>query len=114
MARMRTTALLFGLIGGVLGLVPALLAMEAGASIAALDGRTGAGAGGVIAGVLSVVGIVGGALAKRSPDDSSILQLIAAIGGFLAISGFWIVSGTLFVLGALFAFLARRSERTRA
>ncbi|MFN3335903.1 MAG: hypothetical protein ACK42I_00175 [Thermomicrobium sp.] len=111
---MRIAALVFGILGGLVGLVAAFLALGIGGLAAAFAAE---GAGTVIGGGLGAVlfaalGIVGGALALSRPGVSAILQLIAALGGLVAIWLFWIPSAALFGLGALTAVLGRRSGQT--
>lgn len=112
---MRIAALVFGILGGLIGLVAAFLALGIG-GLAAAFAAEGAGTvvgGGLGAIVLAALGIVGGALALSRPGVSAILQLIAGLGGLLAIWLFWIPSAALFGLGALTAMLGRRSSRAR-
>lgn len=112
---MRIAALVFGILGGLVGLVAAFFALGVG-GLAAAFAAEGAGtviSGGLIAIVLAALGIVGGALALNRPGASAVLQLIAGLGGLFAIGLFWIPSAALFGLGALTAALERRSRRSR-
>lgn len=111
---MRIAALVFGVLGGLVGLVAAFLALGVG-GLAAAFAAEGAGlvvGGGLAAVVLAALGTVGGALALSRPGVSAVLQLIAGLGVLLAIWLFWIPSAALFGLGALTAALGRRSGRT--
>lgn len=71
---MRIAALILGLIGGVIGLFAAGLAL----GIGAIGGATGAQGSGTVVGLgwaalaLSVVGIVGGALALAKPRAAAL------------------------------------------
>ncbi len=110
MSRVRTAALLLGVSGGIVGIVVALFAMAA-SGLATSDPLGGTSAwSGVVAGMLSVAGILGGALVDRSPRDSWVLGLGAATGGFVAVSTLWVVPGALLSLGAVLAFAARRDD----
>ncbi len=112
---MRIAALVFGILGGVVGLVAAIFALGIG-GFAAAFGAEGAGTvvgGGLAAVVLAALGIVGGALALGRPGASAVLQLIAGLAGLLAVGLFWIPSAILFGIGALTAALGRRSGRAR-
>ncbi len=59
---------------------------------------------------ISVAGIVGGALANKSPKVSWIILLICGVGGFICISAFWTLPGILFIVGAIFEFVARKNK----
>ncbi|HET9017855.1 MAG TPA: DUF4064 domain-containing protein [Thermomicrobiaceae bacterium] len=109
---MRTASLVLGIIGGVFGLIAALLAMFVGGVGSALQdssGHTVAGLG-LAAFFIAVVGIVGGAVAPKYPRMAALLELVAGIAGFVAVSLFWILSGPLFLIGALLAFLGRKPK----
>lgn len=111
---MRTTALVLGIVAGVFGIIAGLLAMTVG-GIGSAVGSEGSGTVvglGMAAIFLSVLAIVGGALAGRHPGLTAIIELVAGIGGFIAISFFWILSGPLLIVGALLAFLSWRSTRS--
>ena len=107
---MRTTALVLGIIGGVLGLLAGLLVIAVGGTAVAFEAE----GGGEVTGygfatfALAVIGIVGGALAKGSPGWASALLAVAGIGGFLSAGLFWLLSGPLLLIGALLAFFGRK------
>src|SRR5690348_12669974 len=109
---MRVTALIMGVLGGVFGLLAAIVVL----GIGDIASHLGAGneaiylAVGAIA--CSAVGIIGGALSGSRPGWSAILLLIAGVGIVIAISYFGLLSGILFLLGALFAGLEYRNVRT--
>ncbi len=92
---MRTAVLILGIIGGVLGIIAAIFAMMIGGVGAAFE----ADDAGIISGlgffaiIFGIVGIVGGALASRSPKLAATLELAAGILGFIAVSMFWIPAG---------------------
>lgn len=109
---MSTASLVLGIVGGVFGILAGLLAMMVGGIGSAFEAE---GSGSVVglgfaAIMLGVLGIIGGALSNRSPGTASILQIIAAIGGFIAVSLFWVLSGVLLIAGGVMAFLARRKR----
>ncbi|MDW7981501.1 MAG: hypothetical protein RMH81_01600 [Thermomicrobium sp.] len=111
---MRIAALVFGILGGVVGLIAALLTLGIGGLFAAFqaeDAGTIVG-GGFLAILFAALGIVGGALALRRPGASAVLQVVAAVGGLVAISVFWTPSAVLFALGTVTALLGRRGART--
>jgi hypothetical protein len=109
---MRTAALVLGIVGGVFGILAGLLAMLVGGIGSAFDAEgSGMVAGlGFAAIMLGVLGIIGGALANRSPGASAILQAAAGLFGFIAVSLFWVLAGVLLLIGALMAFLGRHRE----
>jgi len=106
---MRTAALVLGIIGGVLGIIAAILAITIGGVGQAVGAQhagevTGLG---FLAFAAAVVGIVGGALALSKARVAALLMLIAGVVGFIAVSAFWLLSGPLLLIGALLAFLGR-------
>jgi hypothetical protein len=109
---MRAGGLVLGLIGGVIGLIAAGLALAVGGLGGAMDV---ADSGlvvtlGWIALGSSIVGIIGGALATAKPRLAALLMFIAAVCGFIGISLFYVVAGPLLLIGALLAFLGRNSK----
>lgn len=116
---MKTTALVLGIIGGVLGLLAGLLVITIGGTAVAFEAEGGGeltGFGFATFG-LAVVGIVGGALAKGSPGWSAALLAVSGVGGFITAGLFWLLSGPLLLIGALLAFFGRKrptSEPARA
>lgn len=107
---MRTASLVLGIIGGVFGIIAALLTLLLGGLGSAFDA---AGAGSIVgrsffAVFVGVIAIVGGALAIRYPKVSAILQLITGVMGLLLIGLFWLFSVILLLVGALLAFLGRK------
>ena len=106
----QTGALVLGIVGGVFGIIAALVAMffgGLGAAVGADGGETVIGLG-FVAVFLAVAGIVGGALARGKSGASFWLLLISGVGGFVAISAAWLLSGPFLLLGALLAWLGRR------
>lgn len=109
---MRTAALILGIIGGVLGIIAGIAAMMIGGIGVAFEAEGAGMIGGLgfFAIIFGIVGIVGGALANRSPKLSAILELAAGLLGFIAISMFWIPAGLCLIAGALLAFLGRKHQ----
>ncbi|HEY3063217.1 MAG TPA: DUF4064 domain-containing protein [Chloroflexota bacterium] len=63
---------------------------------------------------LSVLGIIGGALALAKPRLAGLLLLIAGIGGTISISLAYVVAGPLLVIGGILALVGgRRKSATR-
>ncbi|WP_448575635.1 hypothetical protein [Thermomicrobium sp.] len=109
---MRIAGLVFGLLGGFLGVLAGLLALGIGGLGAAFSAE-GTGmilGGGLGAIVIAACGLVGAVLALSRPGTSAVLQILAALAGLIAVSLFWIPSALLFALGALAAVLSRRGH----
>jgi len=109
---MRIAAMILGIMGGLAGLAGAIFALLVGGLGAALEAE---GAQTVIglgwaAIPLSLLGIVGGALASAKPTAAGILMLVSGIGGFVAISMGYIIGGPLLILGGIFALIGRREQ----
>jgi hypothetical protein len=105
---MRVAAMVLGIIGGIIGLFAGGVALAIG-GIGSVAGTQGAGTaigGGWAA--LSVLGIVGAALALARPKVAGALMLVAAVGGFVSVFVAYIVAGPLLLIGGLLALLARR------
>lgn len=63
-----------------------------------------------IAGIVgAVLGIVGGALAKKQSVIAGILMLVAAIPSFF--TGFGVIASVLFIVGGIFAFIPQKSPQ---
>lgn len=99
----RTTEFVLGLIGGVIGIFAAMIALMIGgigAEFGASDGNTIIALGWVAV-LLAIVGIVGSVIVKFKPKVGGILLLVSGVGGFICISAFWILSGVLLIIGGL-------------
>lgn len=108
---MRIAALVLGIIGGIIGLFAGGAALAIG-GLGSAAGAEGAGTvvgGGMGALLLSVLGIVGGALAMAKPRLGGALMLVAAIGGFIAVSLAYLVAGPLLLVGGLLGVFAKRT-----
>ncbi len=67
----------------------------------------------VILAIVSLIGLVGGTLAKAKPIIAAFMMLIAAAGGYIVISIGFIISAPLFILAALLAFLGRKKAKKK-
>lgn len=99
----RTTEFVLGLIGGILGIICAFIALMIGGLGAAMeaDGANniiGLGWGAV---ALSILGIVGSVMVKGKAKAGGIMMTIAGIGGFICISIFFLLPGVLLLIGGL-------------
>ncbi len=109
---MRVAALILGIIGGIIGLFAAGFALFVGA-VGTATGAANSGmavGGGWAALALSVVGVVGGALAMAKPRAAALLMIIAAVGGFISVFIAYVVAGPLLLIGAILAFAGRAKK----
>lgn len=109
---MRTAALILGILGGVFGLFGAGAALTIG-GVGGAVGAENAGTvigGGTAALILSVLGIIGGALALAKPKLAGWLMLISGIGGIIAIFVLYLVPGALLLVGGILALAARKAS----
>ncbi|ALZ64563.1 hypothetical protein FORC13_p078 (plasmid) [Bacillus cereus] len=114
----RTTEFVLGLIGGIFGIICALIALMIGGIfgiiyifIALMIGGMGAtfeaeGADSIIglgwgAVALSILGIVGCVVVKKNAKVGGIMMTAAAIGGFICLSIFYLLPGVLLLIGGL-------------
>jgi hypothetical protein len=94
--------MVLGIIGGVIGLFIAGIAIIAGAASTDHNVATG-----FLLLLLSVAGIVGAALSQAKPVAAAITMGVAGVGGFVLVTGWWIVAGPLLIAGAVMAYMGR-------
>ncbi|MEY8351473.1 DUF4064 domain-containing protein [Bacillus cereus] len=99
----RTTEFVLGLIGGIFGIIGAILALMVGGLGAAFEAE---GANSIIglgwaAVGLSILGIVGSVVVKSKAKAGGIMMTIAAIGGIICIFVFYLLPGVLLLIGGL-------------
>ncbi|MCW9134285.1 DUF4064 domain-containing protein [Bacillus paramycoides] len=99
----RTTEFVLGLIGGILGILCALIALFIGGLNSALDSDgantiTALGWGAVI---LSILGICGSILVKTKAKMGGTMLVISAVGGLICISFFYILPAILLLISGL-------------
>ena len=107
----RTTEFILGLIGGIFGILSGITALLVGGAFGALgasDSGTIVG-GGVAAIIVSIMGIVGGIIAKNKAKLGGILMIIASVIGFISIFVFYILPGVLLLIGGIMC-LARKDN----
>ncbi|KFM95117.1 DUF4064 domain-containing protein [Bacillus clarus] len=99
----RTTEFVLGLIGGIFGILGAILALMIGGLGAAFeaDGANSIIGLGWAAVALSILGIVGSVMVKSKAKAGGIMMTIAAIGGFICIFVFYLLPGILLLIGGL-------------
>ncbi|MEC0073260.1 DUF4064 domain-containing protein [Bacillus bombysepticus] len=108
----RTTEFVLGLIGGIFGILGAILALMVGGLGAAFEAE---GANSIIglgwaAVGLSILGIVGSVVVKSKAKAGGIMMTIAAIGGIICIFVFYILPGILLLIGGLMGIF--RKDKT--
>lgn len=105
--------LAMGIIGGVFGIIAAIIAMMVG-GVGAAFGASGAhsivglGFGAML---FSILGIIGGAIAKAKTKLAGWLLLISGIAGFICISAFFIISGILFIVAGLIGVFSKKKNQ---
>lgn len=135
---MRTASLVLGIVGGVLAVIFALIFMLSGAVVGSMGGAltemqgqgwevegnlgdmtidqaTGFAASWFyIAGGASIVGailgIIGGAMAKKKNILAGILLIVAAIPSLF--TGLGVIASILFVIGGILAFIPQKENQT--
>lgn len=108
----RTTEFVLGLIGGIFGILGAILALMVGGLGAAFEAE---GANSIIglgwaAVGLSILGIVGSVVVKSKAKAGGIMMTIAAISGIICIFVFYILPGILLLIGGLMGIF--RKDKT--
>lgn len=111
----RTAETILGVLGGIAGLIGAIFALLVGGlgTVFRAEGASTIVNLGWIAIFLSILGIVGGAIASRNADASGVCMLLSGVGGFLAISMSYIIAGPLLIIGGILA-LARKSKSKKS
>ena len=108
---MSIAALIIGIFGAVAGFVGALLGLLVG-GIGSAFGAEGAATIGYLSlcalGV-SIIALVGAALALAKPRFSAFLMASSAIVGLVLIGAAFVVATVLLLIAALLAFLGRNS-----
>ena len=109
---MRVAALVIGIFGAFAAFIGAVVALAVGGlgeAVGADDSGTVV-IGGVVAIGMSIVGLVGAALAIAKPRLASVLMLTSAVVGLIAIFVAYILATVLFLIAAALAFLGRQKS----
>ena len=108
---MKVAALLCGIIGGLIQLVIAGVGLGFGLVAASIGVDSGIAGNSLVAMIMAIVGIVGGALALAKPLPAAILMAVAAVVGLILISVGFAIGGVLLLIGAVLAFIPWYQER---
>ena len=85
--------------------------------VGGLGGALGANGASTVVGlgfaalILSIIGIVGGALALAKPKLAGCLMVIAGVGGFISVSMAYVVAGPLLIIGGILALVAKKPTK---
>lgn len=104
---------ILGIIGGIFGILSAIFALTVG-GIGGAFGAPGAGLIGSLgfaALLISIVGLVGGAISDEHQKAGGIMMLVCGVCGFVAISAFWTIAGLLLVVGGILALVKNRKNK---
>ena len=103
----RLPETILGVTGGIIGVLSALFVLFIGGIGEAFGANDGPSivALGLVAVVLSILGLVGGSIVKINSDVAGVMMVIAGIGGFIAISFGFIVAGPLLVIAGTMALV---------
>ena len=107
---MRFAALIIGILGAIAGLVGAIFIMPgAGVAVALADkgSRVLLDFGAFL---VSMVGLVGAALAIAKPRLSAGLMALSGIVGMILVTVGYVFAAVLLLVASIFAVLGRRSE----
>lgn len=109
---MKIASLILGILGGIAGIFGAILGVFIGGVGGAIgtEGSSVVVIGGFLAIFLSIIGIIGGAMAMAKPHMSGIMMSIAAVGGLIAISAGYIVAFPLLITGGIISFVVSKKE----
>ncbi|TCZ75332.1 hypothetical protein E0485_18275 [Paenibacillus albiflavus] len=99
-----------GLISGILGIASAIIALFF-SGFAATLGVEGAGDVvwlGWLAFGVSILGIIGAAIARSKPKLAGFFMVVAGVVGFVAISWLYVISTVLFVIAGLVGLFSKK------
>ena len=108
---MKIAALIIGIFGAMAGFIGSIVAIVAGGIGTGLGVDEGEqiAAFGFIALLISIIALVGAALAIAKPRLSAAMMGVSAVVGVILISFGYIIATVLLLIAALLAFLGRRS-----
>lgn len=99
-----------GLVGGIFGIIAAIVAMMIGGLDAAFSetGTSDISTFAIVALLVSIVGIVGSAFSKSKPKLAGWLMLISAFVGFMSISMAYVLPGVLLAVAGFMGIFSRK------
>lgn len=109
---MKIAAMVLGILGGLAGLGGAVLALFFG-GLGSAFGVQGAGLVsnlGFFAIPLSILGIVGGAMASAKPALAGKLMIASAVGGFISIFLAYMIAAILLIIAGILAIMEGKKE----
>lgn len=109
---MRMLALIFGIIGGVIGFIINILNSSL-RFVGQLVGFTDTGGHVVIGTLVAIVACIAAILVMLVPEVGGILLILCTIGFFFAI-GWWALIPAVFLLSGAWLAMRARSERQSA
>jgi hypothetical protein len=110
---MRTGALVLGIIGGLFGIISAVITLFVGG----IGGAVGAEGAGTVVGLgwaalfFSLLGLVGAAPSLAKPVLAAVIMAITAIAIAISISLFAVIATPMLLIAALSAFLGRNTRQ---
>ncbi len=105
---MKIAALIIGIFGSAAGFIAALFGLLIGGIDAAIGGGTQIAWMAFVALGVSVLALVGAALAIAKPRFSAVVMVVCGVVGLVFVGLFWIVAAILLAIAALLAFLGRK------
>ncbi|MBD1379149.1 DUF4064 domain-containing protein [Metabacillus arenae] len=108
----RTTEFVLGLIGGIFGLIGAVMAILIGAVDEAFTGSMEISGLGWSAVLFSIVGIIGSIVVKRKPKLGGTFMTVAGLGGTISIFIFYILPGVLLIIGGLMGLIKKEKIKS--
>lgn len=106
----RTAEFTLGLIGGIIGLIAAILAMMVG-NVDAFFSSSGTSSITTLAWLaffFSILAIIGAIRVRENAKVGGILMIVAAIGGFFCIFTFYLISAVLIGIAGIMAVLVKK------
>lgn len=109
----RTAEFVLGLIGGIFGIISGIMAMAIGGLGTAFEAQGASTVGnlGIVAILLSVLGIVGSIVVKSKGKLGGLFMTIAAIGGIICVSALFILPGILLIIPGIMGLVKKNQSK---
>lgn len=98
---------ILGLLGGIFGFIPSILALGIGSLVAGLGGDINIAGLGLLAILASIMGIIGAAISERNYRIGGGLMIISAILGLIGVSFFYLLSAILLFIGGILTLIKK-------